>query len=163
MGQKRRRNLHSANPPLASFMIRGRGVMNLPVKCILAVLSVAGIAASALVSGCAGLGHPSAISFYDNCAKQGGSFVEMASCGKLNRNSYCESKNLCSADGNAFVLYTDGLAKAVANHEMSEAQAQIKWVEFRNAQLNALRQRKATLASGGPSTCVTTGNVTNCY
>jgi hypothetical protein len=123
--------------------------------------------AAAIISqgGCAGRPE-SALSFYDTCSDKAGSFSEMAACGKANRQAYCQDggrRSVCSADGNALVSYADALAKAVANHEMSEAQAQMKWVEFRNAQVNAERQRQATLASGGPSTCTTVGNVTNCY
>jgi hypothetical protein len=114
-----------------------------------------------LLAGCAP--NMSAIDFYDNCARQNSSFLDMSRCGKLNRNNYCAAHNTCSADGNAFVLYTDTLEKSVENHEMSEAEAQREWVEFRAAQINAARQRAATLAAQIPTTCYTNNGVTTCY
>jgi hypothetical protein len=114
---------------------------------------------------CCATQHPSALSFYETCAKQSASFVDTAACGKANRNNYCEANNNCSADGDTFVQYADSLVKSVQNHELSDAEAQRKWIEFKTAQLNAFKQRAATLAAGAmsPSTCITTGTITNCY
>jgi hypothetical protein len=122
------------------------------------------ITTASLFCGCATT-HPSAVSFYDSCAKQSASFVDTAACGKLNRNNYCEAHNICSADGDTFVQYADSLVKSVQNHELSDSEAQRKWIEFKTAQLNAAKQRAATVAAGAmsPTTCVTTGAITNCY
>jgi hypothetical protein len=122
--------------------------------------ALAALSLSLLLPGCTGTSNSvPAISFYDDCAKQTHSFVEMAACGKRNRNNHCQAANLCSGDGDALVLYTDALAKSVASHEMSEAQAQIKWVEFRNSR----QQIEATRANKPPTSCITTDGITNCY
>jgi hypothetical protein len=123
-----------------------------------------GITATSFIFSCATI-HPSAVSFYDSCAKQSASFVDTAACGKLNRNNYCESHNNCSADGDTFVQYADSLVQSVQNHELSDSEAQRKWIEFKTAQMNAAKQRAATVAAGAmsPTTCVTTGVITNCY
>jgi len=123
------------------------------------ILPVAFIAS--LLVGCAGAG-PSAISFYDQCATQSSSFIVMAECGKAHRNAACETSNSCSASGNAVVMYVDSLETSVKNREMTEAEAQRKWVDFRMTQDNAARQRAATLAAA-PTTCINNGAVTNCY
>jgi hypothetical protein len=127
-------------------------------RCFIAITTMS------LLCSCA-TQHPSAISFYDSCAKQSTSFVDTATCGKLNRNTYCEANNNCSADGDALVQYADSLVKSIQNHELSDSEAQRKWIEFRTAQLNAAKQRAATLAAGAmaPSTCIRTGAITNCY
>jgi len=112
---------------------------------------------------------PSAWTFYDQCARRSSSFIATAECGKANRNAYCEAHNSCSATGNAFVLYTDSLEASVKDHEMTEAEAQRKWVEFRMDQSNAARQQaleaKAIRLQSAPrsTTCYTTGSITNCY
>ena len=86
----------------------------------------------------------------------------MISCGKAKRTAYCEAHSVCTADGTAVVQYADSLQTSVQNGELSAAEAQRKWVEFRMTQLNARRQAAATAASSD-TTCYRSGNNVNCY
>lgn len=110
---------------------------------------------------------PSAISFYDSCARQASSFIDMAACGKETRNNSCEAHGTCSSNGNSIVMYVDSLATSVKTHEMTEAQAQRKWVEFRMALINAhdqqILQKAALVANTSPSTCYMAGDAMHCY
>jgi hypothetical protein len=121
------------------------------------------IPAFLLVTACASAPIPTAIDFYDRCAKTLDSFVDMAACGKKHRNNSCEAHSNCSANGDTIIMYTDSLAKSVVNHEMSESEAQRKWVEFRAGIVNAEAQRAAILAARSPTTCYTNNGVTNCF
>lgn len=122
-----------------------------------------------LLANCAMQTTPPSWSFYDQCAQQTSSFLETAACGKTNRNAYCRPNNTCSAAGNAFVAYTDSLAKSVKNHQMTEDEAQRKWIEFRMTQANAAQQHalqseaNQIMAMPSPVTCHTYGTVTNCF
>ena len=64
----------------------------------------------------------------------------MVACGAQARNAYCQAHNLCSANGNAIVAYADSLVQSVNNHELSEAEARRKWIEFRAARVEAQQQ-----------------------
>jgi hypothetical protein len=107
---------------------------------------------------------PSTISFYDQCGSQHSSFVAMAQCGKANRNAWCQANNACSDNGNAIVVYADSLVVSVKNHELTEAEAQRRWIEFRMAQVNAAQQQAAIWQSmRAPITCFNDGFFMNCY
>ena len=70
---------------------------------------------------------------YDECAQQNLSFAAMAACGKQRRAAFCAANSTaCSPAGEAVVEYADRLAQSVSRHEMSEAEAQRKWMAFRN-------------------------------
>src|SRR6478752_3962673 len=104
---------------------------------------------------------------YDECSNATSSFRDMVACGKQRRTAYCQKKNNCSADGNMVVMYADSLAVSVDRREMSEAEAQRRWIEFRTARVDQQRQlaaaQAAAAAASGPTRCVTSGAVTNCY
>jgi hypothetical protein len=121
--------------------------------------AVAGAMVAALCS-CAPL--KSAWTHYDECAMQNSRFADMVSCGKAHRLAYCEEHSECSADGNAVVMYADSLVQSVNRHELSEPEAQRKWIEFRTARVDVQRQLAAQAAASGPVTCVHTGAVTTC-
>ena|SRR5437667_3615635 len=123
------------------------------------------LAATALC-GCVTAGKPAWV-FYDECSNQTSSFQTMVACGKQRRNEYCEAQQACGAVGNSLVQYADALAQSVNNHEMTEAEAQRRWIEFKTAQINNARQQQiqaaAAIAASGPVTCVRNGNVSTCY
>ena len=116
------------------------------------------------LGGCA---NKTVVEHYDECALAQPSFRAMIACGKQRRNTYCQAEKGCSADGNAFVAYGDSLVASVDRGEISEAEAQRKWIEFRSAQLNAHRQlaaqNAAAAAASRPRTCYRNGNYVNCY
>ena len=115
------------------------------------------------LSGCIGEPPPkTAIAHYDECSAAGGGFVRMAACGKERRTDYCAQMKVCSADGDAVVAYADSLSASVSRHEMTEPEAQRRWIEFRSSQLSAMRQLEAQRRASQGVTCVTTGAVTNC-
>jgi hypothetical protein len=118
------------------------------------------------LGGCATT-YKSALAFYDECAAENSSFEAAVACGKQRRNAYCQEHNSCSANGNAFVTYADSLVVSVNQHEMTEAEAQRKWIEFRTAQVNNQRQlamqAAAVAAASAPTTCIRNGAVTNCF
>ncbi|WP_428492183.1 hypothetical protein [Rhodopila sp.] len=118
-----------------------------------------------MLSACATKPLPPVWSFYDQCAQSTASFVAMAECGKANRYAFCTAHNVCSSAGNAFVLYTDSLITSTKDHEMSEAEAQRKWVEFRMSQQNADRSARIQALQAMPrsTTCYSTGSMTQCY
>jgi uncharacterized protein YecT (DUF1311 family) len=129
------------------------------------ILLALAIALPLLMAACAA--NKTAIQHYDECAVENSSFEAMVACGKQRRTAYCQEHNNCSADGNAFVAYADSLVASVNRHEMTEAEAQRRWIEFRTAQVNTQRQlaiqAAAAAAASGPTTCVRNGPVTNCY
>jgi hypothetical protein len=129
----------------------------------LVLLALICILASASLSGCAP--PKTAWSHYDECATQNLPFADMVACGKAHRTAYCEEHHDCSADGNAVVMYADSLVQSVNRHELSEAEAQRKWIEFRTARVDVQRQlaMQAAAATAGPTTCVRSGAVTNCF
>jgi len=89
------------------------------------------IGCAAVLPGCATIQKP-AWEHYDDCAKQNLSFAAMAACGKQRRAAYCEAnRGSCAPEGDAVVEYADSLAQAVSRHEISEAEAQRKWMAFR--------------------------------
>jgi hypothetical protein len=112
------------------------------------------------MSGCAP--QITTFSFYDSCSGDTKSFSEMVSCGKAKRTAYCAEHSVCTADGTAVVQYADSLQTSVQTGEISAAEAQRKWVEFRMTQLNARRQAAATAAASS-TTCYKSGNIMNCY
>lgn len=128
--------------------------------------SVLAVVLSAGLAGCAARSR-SAWEFYDECAMQNpASFQAMVACGKERRLAYCQSDNSCSATGNDLMMYADSLVQSVARREMSEAEAQRKWIEFKQARVDERNRLIATIAAGNAAsrrTCVQTGNITNCY
>jgi len=91
----------------------------------------------------------------------------MAECGKEKRNAYCTPKNICSASGTTFVQYVDALALSVKNGEMTDAQARLRYAEYKMQAMNEAQRNRAIVAAGaaarGPSTCIRSGNTTNCF
>jgi hypothetical protein len=57
------------------------------------------------------------------------------------------------------VAYVDSLATSVQRNEMTEPEAQRRWIEFRSSQVIAEGQLNAQQRS---LTCRTYGNITNC-
>jgi hypothetical protein len=62
----------------------------------------------------------------------------------------------------AVAMHPDSLGQSATSYEMSEAQAQRRWIDFRTALTNTERQlgTRAQLASGP---CGRNGKATNCY
>ncbi len=84
---------------------------------------------SAVLAGC--YAPKAAWEYYDECATQNLGFVQMAACGKQRRTATCEANHSCAPEGDAVVTYADSLAQAVSRHEITEAEAQRKWMAFR--------------------------------
>ena len=117
---------------------------------------------------------PYAWDIYDACAAQTPSFVAMAACGKQKRLAICQPTSSCSAFGNAFTQYADALAAQVTSHEISEAEAQQRFAEYKTRAIGDWARVKATedagraaaaagMAASAPRTCTTYGNTTNCF
>lgn len=104
---------------------------------------------------------------YDSCAAQTASFIAMVECGKQKRTAYCQEKNECSPTGNSIVAYADSLATSVKAKQMTEAEAQRRWIEFKLARSESDRQAAiataAAIAASGPTSCITTGTITTCH
>ena len=124
------------------------------------------------VGGCAS--NKAAYEHYDACAKANLSFRETITCGKERRTEYCKSASNCRPEGDAIVLYADTLVQAVDRHEMTENQAQLRWIEYRNGRSDAVQRSEeagaaaaaaaaAGAAANRPRTCYSTYGVTNCY
>jgi hypothetical protein len=139
----------------------GREMYRYNVSLVLAALFAASVLAS-----CAARSAP-VWTYYDKCNAQTSSFVVMAECGKEARNAECIPKNNCSAEGTAFVQFTDALVLAVNNREMTEAEAMRRYAEYKTTMLTGIRRDQAIVAAGaaasGPTTCTRIGNTTNCY
>jgi len=88
---------------------------------------------------------PPVWSYYDNCAAENPSFVEMVKCGREKRLAECQPKNECSAEGNLFMEFADRLALSVKNKQKSEAEARRTLAEYK---------------TGRP--CTVTGTTVNC-
>jgi hypothetical protein len=97
----------------------------------------------AILMGCAvlpkGLRPVQAFDHYDACAKTYTAFIDMAACGKKARQADCTTSFLfgCSREGDVVVQYADALAASVKGNEMTDLQAQKRWIEFKSEQLNA--------------------------
>jgi hypothetical protein len=132
----------------------------------------------ALSSCSSGSSLKTAWDHYDACSTENQSLKEIVKCGKLRRTEYCKTATNCGSDGDATVLYADTLVQAVERKEMTETQAKLKWVEFRNSKSGeyarfqqaedaraaaALSSMNAVNAMNRPRSCFTTGGVTNCY
>lgn len=130
------------------------------------------------LSSCASAPLKSAWEHYDACSTENQSFREIVKCGKARRSEYCKTANNCGSDGNALVLYADTLAQAVERKEMTETEAKLKWIAYRNSRSDAQNQAlqaeearttaaissmNAVNAMNRPRSCFTTGGVTNCY
>jgi hypothetical protein len=133
--------------------------------CRLSLLVAALLAAGFALSGC--LTTQPVWSFYDSCAAQNPGFVAMVECGREKRLAECVPNNNCSANGTAFMQYADGLALAVKNKEMTEAQAMQKFAEFKTQCLANIHHDQAIAAAGmaasAPKTCTAIGNAVNCF
>src|SRR5450756_2127496 len=84
---------------------------------------------------------------YDECSAQNLGFVAMVECGKQKRTAWCDAQRACGAEGNAVVAYADSLASSVERREMTEPEAQRRWIEFRSSQVGAVRQLAAQRAA----------------
>jgi hypothetical protein len=141
--------------------------MHSPGACLVVTLiALLGVPA---LSGCATSASKlakSSITHYDDCAKQTTSFVAMAACGKQRREADCGSANACTNTGNAVVQYADALAKSVSNREMSEAEAQRRFAEFKMGVISARNRDLAIMDAGaaasGPTVCNRVGNIVTC-
>lgn len=72
----------------------------------------------------------SAYEHYDNCSIIHDDFIEMIACGKERRNNYCQSIDECSVSGNNFVKSGDILVKQVLANEITENEAQLRFLEL---------------------------------
>jgi hypothetical protein len=72
---------------------------------------------------------------FDACSNQS-SFHNMVTCGKTARQAFCTSNKSCTPAGDAIVAYAESLDQSVQRREMSEPEAQRKWIEFRMARAN---------------------------
>ena len=100
-----------------------------------------------LLVGCASQppSTPPAWSYYDDCAAESPSFVDMAKCGREKRLAQCEPKNECSPEGNLFMEFADRLALSVKNKQRSDSEAFRLLAEYK---------------TGRP--CTVTGTTVNC-
>lgn len=100
---------------------------------------------------------------YDECSVQNLGFVAMVECGKQKRTAWCEAQpTSCGAEGNAVVAYAGSLATSVERREMTEPEAQRRWIEFRSSQVGAVRQLAAQRAAAMPTTCTKSGSTMTC-
>jgi hypothetical protein len=122
------------------------------MRCLLFLIPVI-----ALISGCA---QKSAWEHYDECSADTTSFQKMAECGKQRRMAYCQSSlSGCTDIGNSIMQYADALSQSVANHEMTEAEAKRRFIEFKTGQAQALRQQRI---QASPVICNKVGSSTIC-
>jgi hypothetical protein len=131
------------------------------------ILVIAVLTGQFVLNGCAGQHVPYVWDFYDACAQQSSSFTAMVECGKQKRTAFCTAKNACSQRGDTFVQYADALALAVTNREISEAQARLRYAEYKTQAMNEMQRNAAIIAAGaaasGPNTCIVNGNTVNCF
>jgi uncharacterized protein YecT (DUF1311 family) len=135
----------------------------------LLLLGFAVLSASVLF-GCATAAAPKmAWQHYDECSSETTSFRAMVACGKQRRLAYCQEHRNCDAVGDSLVQYADSLVRSIDSKEMTEAEAQRKWIEFKMTQVNAVRsqqlqaQTNEAIVESGGMTCTRTGAVTSCY
>lgn len=129
-----------------------------------------------VLSGC--MSTKAAYEHYDACSKANLSFREMVKCGKMKRTEYCTSAANCGSEGDAIVQYADTLAQAVDRKEMSESDAKLRWLEYRNGRADAFHSSEqadaarasaaissmnAVNAANRPRTCYNLGTAINCY
>ncbi len=135
------------------------------------VSTAAALGAAFLITSCA---QPLKMAWqhYDECAAQSPPFAAMVACGKQRRGAYCAEQKVCSADGDALVRYADSLVQSINRHEMTEAEAERRWIEFRTARVDQDRQLAAQAAAAAaasapvpaaPRTCIQNGPVTSCF
>jgi hypothetical protein len=115
-------------------------------------LVILGLLASAVLNGCA-MPRP-AWQYYDQCVAETSNFSQLLACGKRRRFAACtNSFQGCSAEGNSVVMYADSLLLSIGNHEITEAEAERRWIEFKSQRADALRQVRATAAASEPPIC----------
>jgi hypothetical protein len=145
-----------------------RGQMNMSIRVLRPTLFVVGLLS---LGGCVSTQQKASWDHYDECSSQTKTFTAMVECGKQKRMAYCQAEGECSSHGNSVIQYADTLSQSVARKEMTETEAQRRWIEFKTAQINAVNQNQATLAgasmvaasASGPRTCTTIGSITNCF
>lgn len=126
------------------------------MRVLLGAFFAAGIALS-----CAGCAQTSSWEHYDACAKETKSFASMVECGKRRRNAYCASSlGGCSTEGNNVVAYADSLVQSVNARQMTEPEAQRRWIDFKLGRKDKEDQLRA---SSGPVTCTSIGSTVTCY
>ncbi len=120
-----------------------------------ALLMVTGLWLVSL-TGC--LTAPSSVSaweYFDACPEQT-PFHDWVTCGKVNRQTACETSRNCSPGANTIVAYAESLDQSVQRHEITEPEARRKWVEFRKdreaRQDAAKRQSDRTAAERAAAT-----------
>ena len=97
--------------------------------------ALAGVAVATALPGCS---SKSAWVHYDECISTTASFRDMAECGKRRRTAYCQAPlRGCDPAGDAIVAYADSLVRSVASREISEPEAQRRWIEFKTKQANS--------------------------
>jgi hypothetical protein len=105
--------------------------------------------------------------YYDECSSQTASFVAMAECGHQGRVADCTANKTCSAEGTAFMQYTDALVLQVKRGEITEAEGLRRFAEYKSQVLGGVRRDAAIVAAGeaagGPRSCTRMGNTVNCY
>ena len=70
--------------------------------------------------------------YYDQCARENPSFLTMAECGRQKRLAECVPNNTCSPEGNMFMQYIDSLALSVKKKELTEAEAMLRYKEYKS-------------------------------
>jgi hypothetical protein len=119
-----------------------------------------------LLAGCSS-SEISPIAFYDQCTPGAPSFLATIECGTANRNAACQANNNCGPNGNAITAYATSLATSIRNRELTETEAQRRWIEFRMDQINAMRQQalqaEAVSALTFPRNCYRTGPYLDCF
>jgi hypothetical protein len=110
---------------------------------------------------------------YDECAAS--SFIAMAECGKQKVLTACTNRTAvtfhgspipvidkgCPAGTLAFVQFTDALALAVKNREMSEAEATRRFAEYKTQVISGVQRDRAIAGAAASSrgvTCMNLGN-----
>ena len=86
--------------------------------------------AALMLNGCA---HSRvAWGYYDQCAQENPSFLAMAECGRQKRLAECVPNNTCSPEGTMFMQYIDSLALSVKKKELTEAEAMLRYKEYKS-------------------------------
>jgi hypothetical protein len=79
----------------------------------------------------------------------------------------CQEHHDCSDVGNAFVQYADALVAQVQSHQITEADAMVRFAEYKTKLISDQQRNAAIVGAGiaasGPHTCTAVGNTVNCF
>ena len=82
---------------------------------------------------------------YDKCAQSYSSYIDIAICGKRNRNLACKKKRSCSKEGNDFVLYADTLSVGVKDGEITNFEARLMLADYKQRLKDRLAKERAEI------------------